>query len=189
MQAGRTILATGALACVAAVMPVTAQEQAGPVWPKLNASERTEVTRFGDDFKQFIGKAKSEAVVRARGDATRRGRRLPGVAFHAREGRRGAGFEVVCRQSRTQHRRICRRSRPGRQRHAYRQLAQRFAAPRAEAEPFRDSFEISMLDTRTHGTLKNYQWVNRPLALIGRVTRMDGTSVESTSATIPRTRC
>ena len=37
---------------------------------------------------------------------------------------------------------------------------------------------ITMLDTKTHGTLKNYQWVNRPLALIGRVTRLDGTSVD-----------
>jgi aspartyl aminopeptidase len=35
-----------------------------------------------------------------------------------------------------------------------------------------------MLDTIPHGGLKNYQWVNRPLALIGRVTRMDGTSVD-----------
>jgi aspartyl aminopeptidase len=35
-----------------------------------------------------------------------------------------------------------------------------------------------MLDTTTHGGLKNYQWVNRPLALIGRVTRMDGSVVE-----------
>jgi aspartyl aminopeptidase len=44
-------------------------------------------------------------------------------------------------------------------------------------KPFRESFDISLLDTTTHGTLKNYQWVNRPLALIGRVTRADGTVV------------
>ena len=34
-------------------------------------------------------------------------------------------------------------------------------------KPFRESFDIVMLDTITHGGLKNYQWVNRPLALIG----------------------
>src|SRR5256885_1688421 len=44
-------------------------------------------------------------------------------------------------------------------------------------KPFRQSFDISLLDTTTHGQLKNYQWVNRPLALIGRVSRTDGTSV------------
>jgi aspartyl aminopeptidase len=43
--------------------------------------------------------------------------------------------------------------------------------------PFRDSFDIALLDTTTHGSLKNYQWVNRPLAVIGRVTRSDGTHV------------
>ena len=32
----------------------------GPVWPKLSQSQRDEVMRFGDDFKQFIGRAKSE---------------------------------------------------------------------------------------------------------------------------------
>ncbi|MGC4085011.1 MAG: hypothetical protein QM736_23570 [Vicinamibacterales bacterium] len=45
-------------------------------------------------------------------------------------------------------------------------------------KPFRESFDISMWDTRVHGGLKNYQWVNRPLAVIGRVTRADGTVVE-----------
>src|SRR6185295_6362753 len=44
-------------------------------------------------------------------------------------------------------------------------------------KPFRDSFDISLLDTTVHGGLKNYQWVNRPLAVIGRVTRTDGTHV------------
>ena len=57
-------------------------------------------------------------------------------------------------------------------------------------KPFRDSFDISMLDTTPHGGLKNYQWVNRPLALIGRVTKMDGTSVEVEHRARPgRCRC
>ena len=29
--------------------------------------------------------------------------------------------------------------------------------------PLRESFDLVLLDTRAHGTLKNYQWVNRPL--------------------------
>ena len=44
--------------------------------------------------------------------------------------------------------------------------------------PFRDSFDIAMFDTKTHGGMKNYQWVNRPLALVGQVIRADGTSVD-----------
>ncbi len=38
----------------------------------------------------------------------------------------------------------------------------------------------------THGGMKNYQWVNRPLALIGRVIKTDGTSRERRHR--PRTR-
>ena len=52
-------------------------------------------------------------------------------------------------------------------------------------KPFRDSFDVTMLDTTPHGGLKNYQWVNRPLAVIGRVTKMDGTSVEVSIGTDP----
>ena len=44
-------------------------------------------------------------------------------------------------------------------------------------KPFRDSFDIALLDTIVHGGIKNYQWVNRPLAIIGRVTKTDGTVV------------
>ena len=33
--------------------------RSGPVWPKLSAAERDQVLRFGDDFKQFMGRAKS----------------------------------------------------------------------------------------------------------------------------------
>ena len=44
-----------------------------------------------------------------------------------------------------------------------------------------------MLDTPSHGALKNYQWVNRPLALIGRVNRRrTARAWRSTSATIRR---
>ena len=32
----------------------------GPVWPELNAQERSDVMAFGEDFKDFIGRAKSE---------------------------------------------------------------------------------------------------------------------------------
>jgi aspartyl aminopeptidase len=45
-------------------------------------------------------------------------------------------------------------------------------------KPFRESFDVVLLDTTAHGGLKNYQWVNRPLALIGKVDKVDGTTVE-----------
>src|SRR5262245_28199833 len=55
------VLAATALASAASTVaaPVRAQEP-GSVWPKLSASQQAEVMRFGEDFKHFIGLAKSE---------------------------------------------------------------------------------------------------------------------------------
>ena len=53
-----------AVACFASIASVVATpapgQEPGPVWPKLSATQQSEVMRFGDDFKQFIGLAKSE---------------------------------------------------------------------------------------------------------------------------------
>jgi aspartyl aminopeptidase len=149
----------------------------GPVWPKLSPPERTEVMRFGDDFKQFIGRAKSEmtfvreavklldangfkpwpaapskADVRpgARWYAINRDRTI--VAFVVGGEPLGSGARIVSTHNDSVRLEL-------------------------KPKPFRDSFDIALLDTTTHGGLKNYQWVNRPLALIGRVTKIDGTSV------------
>src|SRR5262249_32781880 len=46
-----------------------------------------------------------------------------------------------------------------------------------KTKPFRESQQIALVDTQQHGALKNYQWVNVPLAVIGRVDKADGTTV------------
>lgn len=174
----RTILHL-VLAGLLAATSSSAQESApGPVWPKLNDSQRAEVLRFGDDFKRFIGAAKSESqfvreatrVVEAAGFkpwpaapskadaapgskwyAVNRGRTI--VAFVVGTDRAASGFRIV--NTHNDSVRI-----------------------ELKPKPFRESADIPMWDTRVHGGLKNYQWVNRPLAVIGRVTRVDGSVVE-----------
>lgn len=155
-----------------------AQDQAGPVWPKLSANERADVMRFGDDFKSFIGSAKSEtqfvreasrlveaAGFRAWPASPTRADVAPGSRWFAVNRGRSIVAFVMGTEPVVNGTRIV---------NTHNDAVRIELKPR----PFRDSFEISMLDTTTHGGLKNYQWVNRPLALIGRVTRMDGTSVE-----------
>jgi aspartyl aminopeptidase len=149
----------------------------GPVWPALSNGERNEVMRFGDDFKQFIGRAKSEMTF------VREATRLveansfkrwpatpstadvrPGSRWYAVNRDRTIVAFVVGSAPLTAGARI---------------VNTHNDSPRLELKPkpFRDSFDISLLDTTPHGGLKNYQWVNRPLAIIGRVTKMDGTAV------------
>ena len=177
MMKPRSIANACACLCFLA-LPAIAQEQAGPVWPKLSAGERVEVMRFGDDFKQFIGLAKSEtafvreatklveaAGFRAWPSAPRKADVVPGSRWYAVNRGRSIVAFVVGVDPVVSGTRIVNTHNDS-------------VRIELKPKPFRDSFDISMLDTTPHGGLKNYQWVNRPLALIGRVTRMDGTSVD-----------
>lgn len=154
-----------------------AEPPPGPVWPTLTQAQRDEVMRFGDDFKRFMGKAKSEmtfvreaiAYAEAQGfhrwpAQPRRADVRPGSRWYAVNRDRTITVFVIGTDPLTTGARI---------------VNTHNDAVRLElkARPFRESLDVQLLDTTTHGGLKNYQWVNRPLALIGRVTKADGTSV------------
>jgi aspartyl aminopeptidase len=155
--------------------PVAAQEpQPGPVWPKLNEAQRGEVMRFGDDFKQFIGRAKSaptfvqEAIKLVEANGFRRWPGTPskadvrpGSRWYAVNRERTIAAFVVGRDPMTSGARIV---------NTHNDSVHLELKPK----PFRESFDVVMLDTIAHGGLKNYQWVNRPLALIGSVLKADG---------------
>src|SRR5262245_6534778 len=158
--------------------PTLAQEaQPGPVWPKLNQPQRDEVQRFGDDFKQFIGRAKSamtfvqqaKTMIEAAGfkpwpaSASKADVR-PGSRWYAVNRDRTIIAFVIGSEPLTSGARIV---------NTHNDSVHLELKPK----PFRESATISLLDTLVHGGIKNYQWVNRPLALIGRVVKADGTIV------------
>src|SRR5262245_19461999 len=133
--------------------------------------------RFGEDFKQFMGRAKSEtafvrearSLLEANGfkpwPATpSRADVKPGTRGYAVNRDRTIAAFVVGTEPLASGAHIV---------NTHNDSVRLELKPK----PFRESFDIALLDTTTHGTLKNYQWVNRPLAMIGRVTRTDGTSV------------
>jgi aspartyl aminopeptidase len=172
-------ISAGVVAAVLAIAaPAGAQDvQPGPVWPKLAQVQRDEVMRFGEDFKRFIGRAKTEttfvrevvALVEANGfkawPATpSKADVRPGSHWYAVNRDRTIVAFVIGSDPLASGARIV---------NTHNDSVRLELKPK----PFRDSFDISLLDTTTHGALKNYQWVNRPLAMIGRVTKMDGTSV------------
>lgn len=150
---------------------------AGPVWPSLSPAEQTAVMTFGDDFKAFMAKAKSEMtfVHEAIGFAEAHGFKkwtgtvskaglAAGSRWYAVNRDRTIVLFVLGRQPITSGTRI---------------VNAHIDAVRIELKPnaFRTSFDVQLLRTQPHGGLKNYQWVNRPLALIGRVDKTDGTTV------------
>ena len=158
--------------------PAVAQEaQPGPVWPKLSQSQRDEVQRFGDDFKQFIGRAKSamtfvqqaRTMIEAAGfkpwpGSPSKADVRPGTRWYAvNRDRTIIAFVIGSIRSRPAH---------GSSTRTTIRCTSSSSRSRSAKAP-----TIQLLDTLVHGGIKNYQWVNRPLALIGRVVKADGTVV------------
>ena len=160
----------------ALAQPVTPGDM-GQVWPQLTSAERDQVMQFGEEFKDFMGRAKSELffVREARQFAETHGFQPwtpdvsrddlePGSRWYATNRDRTIALFVIGRRPATSGVRI---------------VNSHIDAVRIELKikPFRTSMDIALLDTQVHGGLKNYQWVNRPLALIGRIDKTDGTTV------------
>jgi aspartyl aminopeptidase len=180
----RRAACAAATVCVLAVGSARAQPReaspnaaVGPVWPQLSEAERGQVMTFGDDFKQFIGRAKSAmtfvrhatTLVEAAGfkpwpKAPSKSDVRPGSKWYAINRDRTIVAFVIGREPIASGARIVNTHNDS-------------VFIGLKPKPFRESFDIALLDTTTHGGFKNYQWVNRPLAIIGRVTKPDGTSV------------
>lgn len=146
-------------------------------WPELAPRDRDAVMKYAEDFKSFIGKAKSEMgfvreatrVAEAGGfrkwDATAAaGAMKPGSRWYAVNRDRTIVFFVIGTEPIENGMRI---------------VNTHIDSPRIEfkTKPFRDSQQVALIDTQVHGSLKNYQWANIPLAISGRVDKADGTTV------------
>ena len=159
------------------------------MWPELSAVERDQVMAFGEDFKRFIGGAKS-AMTFVR-DATKIIEAAGFKPWPAAPSKADVKprFTLVRGQPRPHHRRLRDRTEPLSRGARIVNTHNDSVFIGLKPRPFRESFDIALLDTITHGGLKNYQWVDRPLAIIGRVTKADGTSVTIDVGHAPGTRC
>ena len=145
-------------------------------WPGLDAHGRDVVMKYADDFKAFLGKAKSEmAFVReasrvAEANGFRKwefkpapGSVKPGSRWYAVNRDRTIVLFVIGAEPIENGMRI---------------VNTHIDSPRIEfkTKPFRDSQQATLIDTQVHGGLKNYQWANVPLAITGRIDKADGTT-------------
>jgi aspartyl aminopeptidase len=144
-------------------------------WPELDAQSREHVMRYGEDFKSFLGKAKSEMqfVKEASRFAEAGGFRKwdpkaaagmkPGTRWYAVNRDRTIVLFVIGSEPLENGMRI---------------VSTHIDSPRIEfkAKPFRESQQAVLIDTQVHGGIKNYQWANVPLAITGRVDKADGTT-------------
>jgi aspartyl aminopeptidase len=140
-------------------------------WLDFSESEKRRALRFANDYKAFLNAARSEltTVVEAKKLAESKGfRTLPpahrlaaGEQYYDVNRDRAMVLILGGRRPIAEGVRI---------------MAAHIDSPRLElkARPIYDKETFAQLQTRFHGGIKTYQWVNIPLALIGRVDKKDG---------------
>ncbi len=161
---------------------VFAQEEAseeddGPksAWVTLSGGERREVLDFAEDYKDFMSRARTElsfvteAVKVARSAGFREleaGSNLrPGARFYDVNRDRSITLIVVGSAQFME---------------GFRVVGAHVDSPRLELKgrPLYEKEGFALFQTYIHGGIKNYQWVNLPLALVGHVDKTDGTRVQ-----------
>jgi aspartyl aminopeptidase len=165
-----------AIAALLTVTTLPAQDVGfASAWPELDPQGREHVMRYAEDFKAFLGKAKSEmqfvreAIRFAEANGFRKwdpkaaASLNPGTRWYAVNRDRTIVLIVAGSEPLENGMRI---------------VNTHIDSPRIEfkTRPFRESQQAVLIDTQVHGGLKNYQWANVPLAITGRVDKTDGTT-------------
>jgi aspartyl aminopeptidase len=149
----------------------------GSAWLDINEQEQNQVMAFADDFKNFISRARSElwfvregrAFAEAEGfqawtPETDAADMIPGSRWYAINRDRTMALFIIGNEAISDGIRI---------------VNTHIDSPRIEFKtiPFRNRNGAVTIDTQVHGGIKNYQWVNIPLGIIGRVDKTDGSTV------------
>jgi len=146
-----------------------------PAWVSLSAAEKRDVLAFAEDYKAFMSSAKTELsfVVEAIKIARSAGFRelkadsnlRPGARFYDVNRGRTITLIVVGSEPFTD---------------GFRVVGAHVDSPRLELKgrPLYEAEGFALFQTYRHGGIKNYQWVNLPLALVGHVDKKDGSRVQ-----------
>ena len=154
------------------------QQEGGPTtesaWLGLTDAERQAIEAHASGYKAFMAKAKTElsfvaeAVKMARAAGFQELRDdsplTPGAKYYDVNRDRTIVLMIIGREDLEDGCRI---------------IGAHTDSPRLElkARPLYESQEFVLVQTSNHGGLKNYQWTNLPLAMMGRVDKKDGTTV------------
>jgi aspartyl aminopeptidase len=142
------------------------------VWDQVDAAERAAIFAFGEDYKAFMDRAKTEreAVSEIERQARDRGftEMINGGAgprtFYTYRGK-SVILAVQGRRPLTEGLRL---------------VATHIDSPRLDLKqyPLYEDTDLTFLKTQYYGGIKKYQWLARPLAIHGVVLKADGTRVE-----------
>ncbi len=144
-------------------------------WEQFTDKQRKEAFKLCDNYKSFLDKAKTEreAVKEIEAFAKKKGFSDIGKVKELTQGSRvydtyrnkNAALVIAGKKPITEGTRI---------------IVSHIDSPRLDLKPhplYEDS-GLAMMKTHYYGGIKKYQWVNRPLALHGVVTKKDGTTID-----------
>ncbi|HEX9884494.1 MAG TPA: aminopeptidase [Desulfobaccales bacterium] len=144
------------------------------VWDRVDQAERAAIFAYGEDYKAFLDRAKTEreAVTEIEAQAGGRGfvELINGTAgprtFYTYKGKTII-LAVQGRRPLTQGLRL---------------VASHIDSPRLDLKqyPLYEDTDLAFLKTQYYGGIKKYQWLARPLAIHGVVLKSDGRRVELT---------
>lgn len=142
------------------------------VWDKVDQTERGAIFSFGDHYKAFLDRAKTEREAvheilrqaQALGFVDLASRTQGPKTFYNYKGK-SVALIVQGKQPLTNGLRL---------------VASHIDSPRLDLKPYPiyEDTDLAFLKTHYYGGIKKYQWLARPLALHGVVLRADGTSVK-----------
>jgi aspartyl aminopeptidase len=145
-----------------------------PAWQSLSSKQRGDVLAFAEDYKSFMSRAKTELsfvteavqiVEKAGFVALAQNSKLKsGARYYDINRDRTITLLVMGTEPLTE---------------GFRVVGAHIDSPRLELKgrPVYESEGFALFQTYRHGGIKNYQWVNLPLALVGHVDKKDGTRV------------
>jgi aspartyl aminopeptidase len=142
------------------------------VWDRVDTAERTAIFTYGDHYKTFLDRAKTEREAVA--EIERQARALGFVDLAQPEsGPRGyynyKGKTIAL---------VVRGRRPLTE--GLRIVASHIDSPRLDLKqyPLYEDTDLAFLKTHYYGGIKKYQWLARPLAVHGVVLKTDGSHVQ-----------
>lgn len=146
-------------------------------WLEIDDNEKTQVMDFAEEFKAFMDSARSEmSFVRdgisyaetngfqAWSPEVSSTLMTPGSRWYAQNRDRTLVLFIIGNEPIVSGVKI---------------VNTHIDAPRIEfkAKPIRDKNGVVTIDAQVHGGIKNYQWTNIPLGIIGRVDKTDGSTI------------
>ncbi len=141
------------------------------VWDKLSKSEIKKVFDFGEKYKDFLSKAKTEREA---------------VSFICEQAEKH-GFREISKAAGSKpfycisHGKSIALVVPGRQpvEQGVRLIVSHLDSPRLDLKqrPLYEDVDLAFFKTHYYGGIKKYQWLSRPLALHGRVIKSDGSFI------------